>query len=238
MRVTSFALFVVVWAGTGLSADDGAFQFSIPAGWTDLSPDAQASNFDGLPSEVVQEARSGKYAAVAFELGSTDGFAENMNARILDGTLGYEPIEEIVRQLEALDTGSPSSVVEAAYVTVAGVRCLKLVIDRDELGMKVRTLQYMMPGGNERYAVVSYASTPEMFESYRAQFEASVQRTVGLSAPQTAFDMDAVRDSFSKIGTWFLGFLIVVLVVRDRMKKAQAPPPRRGFPPRRPPQSR
>ena len=231
MRVTSFALFVVVWAGTGLSADDGAFQFSIPAGWTDLSPGAQASNFDGLPSEVVQEARSGKYAAVAFELGSTDGFAENMNARILDGTLGYEPIEEIVRQLRR-STPAPHPALSRP-MSLSPAFCLKLVIDRDELGMKVRTLQYM-PGGNERYAVVSYASTPEMFESYRAQFEASVQRTVGLSAPQTAFDMDAVRDSFSKIGTWFLGFLIVVLVVRDRMKKAKAPPPRRGFPPRRP----
>jgi hypothetical protein len=87
MTMISRALLLACCLGFSSVHARGDFQFQIPAGFRDLSPGAAESNFSGLPDPIVNQARSGKFAAFAMDFREEDGFYENFNAVVDSGGL-------------------------------------------------------------------------------------------------------------------------------------------------------
>jgi hypothetical protein len=84
MRFRRFALSVACLACADLAQARVAphpFTYSIPDGWTDLSPGVPDSNFQNLHPDIVTEARSGKFVTFAMDLRDQDGYFEGMKAK-------------------------------------------------------------------------------------------------------------------------------------------------------------
>ncbi len=224
-----------------LSADAfGAFRFQIPEGFQDLSPGAPDSAFAGLPETVVAEARSGKYAAFAMDMRELDGFGENFNAMLQSGALHID--EDFARgHKESVQTeyvkmlGAPVVILEHGIPSMGGVPVLRAVYDVQNPDLPMRQLQYMVPGGNEEWAILTYTATPETFARYLPVFEASAAATVGIQ--------EAKRFDWGRIGMGTLygagiGAGIGILAQLAKMRKKKANPVPRRMPPRPGPRPR
>lgn len=183
--MASFAVALVLAAGLG--AGPIAPQFSIPSGWVDVSPGAPEANFGKLNPAAAREARSGKFAAMAFDFeGTRDDFTANLNVTLNEGgaVIDESKREEIARQLVAgIREVVPSvQLRESSVVEIDGVRCLQVVYDTDQQGHPLRQMAVVMPAG-ARTAIATYTARRDAFERYRAAFEASAQGTTGLAEP-------------------------------------------------------
>jgi hypothetical protein len=188
-----------------------AFRFRIPDGFRDLSPGLPDSTFAGLPEAVVSEARSGKYVAFGMDLREEDGFYENFNAVVQQGTLKVN--EDFASEHKAMLPVEYSKLLGGPVVVV-------------EHGIvPMRQMQYLVPGGNDEWAILTYTATPETFDRYRPIFEASAAATEGAQESKL-FD-------YSKIGMGALygaGIGLVVGLIAQLAKgrkKAAKPAPRR-----------
>jgi hypothetical protein len=228
---------VLLAASSAPVGAQGQFVFSVPAGWTDLSPGAPAANFEGVPQAILDDVRSPKYAAIAFDFREQDGYYENFNAVSKRETLVFSSLPEVRAEFEAAykkELGDAVRFLEAEFVTIQGVQVFRLVFDYDHPNVAMRQMQYVMPGGPQ-FAIVTYSATRESFDHYRPVFEESAQKTQGLREPpasqKTAL---AIENISTKLGSVFLVVLIVGLVVAKSLKKSPPArmPPRRGGPPR------
>ena len=212
------------------------FTYSIPNGWTDLSPGVPESNFQNLHPEIVKEARSGKFVAFAMDFRDQDGYYEGMNAIVREGALTTDDaLEELIPQLQGVyqkEFGAPVQVVESGHVNIGTVRTVRVVYDISHPQLALRQVQYLMLGGQDWYTVVTYSTVPEGYDRYRTIFETSVNGTGGLAEAKAVFSIATVEEHFTKLASSFLIFIIVALAIQQSMKKKQ-PPPRRGMPPRR-----
>ena len=216
-----------------------AWSFAVPDGWTDLSPGKPVPK--GVPEAVAAQTQSGIYAFYAMDLGGAkDGFAENVNAVVNPGTLvaNERSLGEYVATLPAQASrelpGGSIQVVEKSVVQVAGVDSLRILCDVDALSVKLRTLQYIVPGG-DNVAVVTYSSTPTEFARYLPVFEAAVQKTQGAAAApiaakvgQRLLDTGVSAHDWQAIFTFagrIIGIvvaLVVISVVSRLMKRKKA----------------
>jgi hypothetical protein len=232
MRASTLALAVL-----GLSLPVPAiseFRFQIPAQFRDLSSAAPASNFDGLPEAIVNEAKSGKHAAFAMDFRWEDGFYENFNAVVTKGALRVESgsVEEHSSKLAAeygKAFGSPVTILEKDVTNIGGIPSFRIVYDvviPPQLTM--RQMQYFVPGERE-FAILTYSATPETFAQYRPAFEASALATQGAAAPKSIDWWRAGRTGL--IGgavAGVLGLFYQLLKGRQQPKR----PPMRRMPPR------
>jgi len=216
-----------------------AWSFAVPEGWSDLSPGKPVPK--GVPEAVAAQTQSGVYAFYAMDLGGAkDGFAENVNAVVNPGTLvaNERSLGEYVATLPAQASrelpGGSIQVVEKSVVAVAGVDSLRILCDVDAVSLKLRTLQYIVPGG-DNVAVITYSSTPKEFARYLPVFEAAVQKTRGAAAaPMAAKVGQKLLDTGVSAHDWqaiftFVGriigivvALVVISVVSRLMKRKKA----------------
>ncbi len=224
-----------------LSADAfGAFRFQIPEGFQDLSPGAPDSAFAGLPETVVAEARSGKYAAFAMDMRELDGFGENFNAILQSGALRVD--EDFAREhKQSVQTeyakmlGGPVTILEHGIPRMGGVSVLRAVYDVQTSNVAMRQLQYMVPGGNEEWAILTYTATPDTFARYLPVFEASAAATLGI---QEAKLLDWGRVGMTTLYGAGIGAVIGMIAQVAKMRKKKANPVPRRMPPRPGPRPR
>ncbi len=163
------------------------FTFRVPAGWTNLSPNAPPENFRGLPPQVVQQVQQTSGAAMDLN-GAADGFAENLNVILVrcPGPFTETAVASLARQapqaIAAQAPGSSASVREQGVARIGGVAAGRLVMDVTLGALQLRQVQYHFPAG-EKCAVVTYSTTPAAFDRYLPVFEAAARATTGLSEP-------------------------------------------------------
>jgi hypothetical protein len=232
---------------SSLSAEaSAAFRFRIPDGFRDLSPGIPEASFAGLPDAIVTEARSGKYAAFGMDLREEDGFYENFNAVVQPGALkvsedfanGHKA--QLPLEYSKL-LGGPVVVLEHGIASLGGVPVVRAVYDVQNPDSPMRQMQYLIPGGNAEWAILTYTATPTTFERYRPLFEASAAATAG--------GQESKLVDFGRAAMWGLygaGIGLVVGLIAHLAKKRQKvvmPAPRRiatrpGRPAARPPARR
>jgi hypothetical protein len=207
-----------------------AFRFRIPDGFRDLSPGVPDATFAGLPEAIVTEARSGKYVAFGMDLSEEDGFYENFNAVVQSGALKVS--EDFAREHKAQLPveyskllGGPVVVVEHGISSIGGVPVVRAVFDAQNPDFPMRQMQYMIPGGNGEWAILTYTATPLTFDRYRPVFEASAAATEGAQ--------EAKLVDFGRAGKWGVygaGIGLIVGLIAQLVKKRQKvakPAPRR-----------
>ncbi len=187
-----------------------AFRFSIPEGWTELSRESPPASLEGVPSELVAEARSGRFVVLAIDLaGAADGFGENFNAGVIQRAYvaseasSLEIEQAIVQQWARV--GATARVLERSLVAIDGVPSSRFVVDIEAppaAGGRLRQLQYYVPGGSST-AVLIYTARPETFGRYLPVFEASAARTTG------AAEAPAAR----RVGSWLAGSPLPLVVL-------------------------
>ena len=167
-----------------------AWKFAIPEGWIDLSPGKEAP--EEIPEELVTMAQSGVYAAYAIDLaGGKDGFAENLNAvvsrrpLVADDASLKQYLDEFPAQVRREVPGGKVKILEQAVQPIGGVPSLRLVADIELPTFTMRTLQYVIPGGDETVAL-TYSATPDSFDQYLPTFEAAAKKTEGAAAAPMA----------------------------------------------------
>jgi hypothetical protein len=202
-------------------------QFTIPDGWADLSPGKPIPA--GVPESVSAVTQSGTYALYAMDLGGAkkDNFAENMNVIVRQRPLVADArtLQQLVASLPAQAAqevpGAKLTVLEQSVVPVAGVPALRVVLELANDESTMRTLEYMISGGDST-AQVSYSSSPAEFARYLPIFEAAVQKTTGVAAPPLGARLGskllATGMSAEDAQTWLvlggrvLGVVVFVLV--------------------------
>ncbi len=207
-----------------------AFRFRIPDGFRDLSPGLPDATFAGLPDAIVTEAKSGKYAAFGMDLREEDGFYENFNAVVQSGALKVS--EDFANEHKAMLPveyskllGGPVVVIEHGLASLGGIPVVRAVYDVQNPDLPMRQMQYMIPGGNDEWAILTYTATPQTFDRYRPIFEASAAATQG--------GKEAKLVDFGRAGMWGLygaGIGLVVGLIAQLAKKrekAAKPAPRR-----------
>ena len=238
MRFHRFALLVACLACADFARARVAqhpFTYSIPDGWTDLSPGVPESNFDNLHPDIVTEARSGKFVTFAVDFRDEDGYYEGMNALVRKGALTADDTLGLIPELQEAyekEFGATVQVVDSGQVNIGTVRAVRVVFDISYPQLSLRQMQYFMPGGQDWYTIVTYSTVPEQYDRYRTIFEASANGTGGLTEAKAGFSIANVEQYFTELASSFVIFIVIALVIQQSMKKKQ-PPPRRGMPPRR-----
>jgi len=206
------------------------FRFRIPEGFRDLSPGVPAESFDGLPDTIRTETQSGKYAAFGMDVSDEDGFYENFNAVVQTGALrvtedfASEHKAKLLEEYPKL-LGGPVSIVEHGIGSLGGIPVVRVVFDVKSPDLSMRQLQYLVPGGNEQWAILTYAATSSTFDRYRPLFEASAAATVGAR--------EAKLVDFGRAGMWGvygagIGSLVgLILQLSKKRQKAAKPAPQR-----------
>ena len=185
---------VIALLGSPALAADEPVTFQIPAGWTDLSPGAPEVNFGGFPAPLVKEARSGKYAAMAFDVDhATPAFSANMNALVLDGAASLDQ-KSLATFLEEFATtsakqGLHTTPVDAVLRDVNGVTWAVITRRMKSGPLLVIQMTWLIPCG-KRHAVITWSAEEARFEEYRPTFEKAALATTGARAAP-GFDWSA-----------------------------------------------
>jgi hypothetical protein len=215
LSIALLAIATVLWSGPALAA---GFRFHPPEGFVDLSPGAPDERFEGLPPEIVEEARllpRGFYAANA--AGAGDGFVERFVATFLP--LGAPDSRRLLAQvIGAFESRPGYRILEAGTVEVGGLLCPRLVLDFDLSGERMRVLAYAFPGETEM-ALVLASAAPEQFGYWLPIFDRSMQATEG--------GFKRARRSnptpFVAVAATLIGFGLVLWIRGRRPQADQAP---------------
>jgi hypothetical protein len=203
------------------------FRFQPPEGFQDLSPGGPESRYEGLPANLVSEVKSGKYAAFAMEFREEDGFYENFNAVVQKGALRVDEaaVKEWGEKLPAEFSkamGGPVTVVEVKLSSVGGVPVIRAIFDATLPEVRMRQMQYVVPGGNE-YAILTYSSTPEVFDRYVQIFDAAAMATQGAEAARVVDFWRAGRYGLVGAAIALVAGLVQQLVQRSRSGRPSTP---------------
>lgn len=191
--------------------------FLVPEGWIDLSPGAPPGDAEALPEELRAEARSGKYAAVAFgpvESGQpyTQTFTAVVVPRLFRGESERASLEqEIVDGMRTL--GATARPRHAAVQRVGGVDAIRLElrVTVDDVGVEGRRIFWAIPAGR-RTALLSYTCEESTCDRLLPILDASARGTSGVAAPGLLARWGVGR-KVEEGATQILGGLALILVV-------------------------
>ncbi len=206
---------VLLWLAPLVIALGGApaaaeWHFPIPAGWIDLSPGKEAP--PSVPQGAVAAAHL--YQTYAIDLaGATDGYAANFSVQVLHRATVAD--EASMRDFthaatETTHRDLPQAqleVVEQGIVDIQGVPSLRVVANLSVPGLKLRLLQYLIPGGDTS-AWVTYSATPGAFPRYLPLFEANAHAVQGAATASLG----------TKVVHWMKGSFLGDLSDEDRKK--------------------
>lgn len=234
-RTLALAAVAGLWLAAASTPAFAAWKFAIPDGWTDLSPGQPVPK--EIPEAMASMVQSGVYAAYAIDMqGAKDGFAENLNAvvnhrpLVADETTLAQYVGEFPAQAAREVPGAKITVLEQGVKPIGGVPSLRVVADIAAPSLTMRSLQYVIPGGEETVAL-TYSATPETFDEYLPAFEAAAAKTEGAAAaPMAAQIGSKLLETGVSAGDWrkiftfggrVIGAVVGVLVVLLLSKAAK-----------------
>jgi hypothetical protein len=174
------------------------FSFQLPGGWRNLSRDAPAQNFQGLPPEAVLAAKQASADVDAFAASVDGGHEEDVAFMTVEtyecpGRFTNEALHALADAQEELN-GKDIELQEAALVKIGGVTAARLVLSTQASGgTHVRGLQYHLPSGGT-CAAVTYVTEEASFDHYLPLFEEAARATTGLEEKPAAATVPAPTD--------------------------------------------
>jgi len=190
MTVAKFRILAGIFLATVATQANAAseFQYSIPPGWRDLrlalTPANGNKDVNDIPQQLMVDAMSGRFAAVAVDPDGTTyqraGATFNAKEAPTTGLLTLDAMKkgatDLVAQFEA--AGLPATLVEVKMVKLNGVNVGMTTIDVESVWGSRRLLQYLITG-HKSLTVLSYAAPKADFSRYLSTFEASARATKG-----------------------------------------------------------
>jgi hypothetical protein len=202
----------------------GAFQFRVPDGWTNLSPDAPPSELVKAPPQLLEQVRSAGFVFYAADLAhADDGFMENVNVTVGPGGERVTPavLDDVASRMDAevKKQGDASyRVIEKGVVTIGAATAGRFVGELGLQAMTVKQIVYLIPGASSQ-AVVTYSTTPAEFARYQPIFDAAAQATVGAADPPSTLQRYASRAGRGALVGGILGGLAALVAGLARRKK-------------------
>jgi len=159
------------------------FSFQLPDGWRDLSRNAPAENFRGLPPEAVLAARHANvdvdaFAAVVDGADKDDTAFMTVETYQCPGRFTKDALAALISAQGNIG-GQDLELLEAKLVKIGGVTAARLVLGTVASGTRVRGLQYHLPSGGT-CAALTYITEEPAFERNLPTFEAAARATTGL----------------------------------------------------------
>lgn len=184
---TVVVFFAALLGGGDAHAAVTGFQFKVPDGWVDLSPNAPPANFARLPPEMSQQLRAQTLAFYAADLDhGGGGYLVNVNAAVRPGAIAVDEhtVDELAASIERdlKKQGAPGTsyrVTSRALTKIGGVTVGRFLADVSMSGHALKQVGYLLPGHGE-HALLTYAATPEEIDRYLPSFDAAAQATGGL----------------------------------------------------------
>ena len=226
MLFARLATTVALFACAGLAHAEHPFTYTIPDGWTDLSPGAPDNAFRNLHPEIVQQAQSGRFVTFAMDLRAEDSFYEVMNAVVREGALTTDDdLSKLVPELEDVyqrEFEAPVHMVEADHADIGNVQAIRVVYDITLPKRTLRQVQYLMPGGLDWYTVVTYSTVPEHYDGYRTTFEMSAKATGGLAKAKAGFSISLIQERIPELASSIFLFTLVGFGVHESMRRKRS----------------
>jgi hypothetical protein len=204
MRARAFAVSVVaalLAVSPALAGDTSPFTFHLPAGWTEVSPATLKDEalLKRLPPALAQAAQNVQVRWLAADLDSTaTGFTTNVNVVMQEGsgTVTQELVDQLAAQLVQNFGGRK---VDARLVTLQGSAVGRVHTERDQEGVKVSLLQFLMPGRG-RTAILSCTTTTDRYASQEPVFDKLAATTEGIHAPSLLDGVGSAALTWGLIG--------------------------------------
>ena len=180
-----------IFLAIGLAAQARAaseFQYSIPPGWRDLkfalTPANGNRDVNDIPQQLMVDAMSGRFAAVAVDPNGTTyqkaGATFNAIEAQVTGRLSVEAVNrgasDLISQLTA--AGVTATLIDAKLVKLNGVEVGRTIVNIETEKENRTLLQYLITG-KKSLTVLSYAAPKADFDRYLPTFEASALATRG-----------------------------------------------------------
>jgi hypothetical protein len=213
---------------------DSEFHYKIPDGWTNvMSPGFIPDN---VPTTVVANAASGKYALFAIDPTRASRQSAPVSFNVVEmaatGTVTLAVVRQGAGEMSQKLSGMGAT-VNLEEVKVTKLNDVDIGVVNSSVNIRrgsLRMLQYMIPG-KTKLAVLTYVCPLEDSDHYRPIFESSAMATTGAydhSGFGSAFNTGFNR-GFSWKRMWVSGALaavlavIVVMVNGSRNKPRAAP---------------
>lgn len=181
-------------AASAFAQPDEALHYRLPKGWIDLvDPDAETA---GLPVNLVQQARSGRYMIYAYDPASLTRQGAN-TFNVVEMRAQGAVTEAVMRKTadgaskQARDMGLEMRFLETKVVKLAGVDVGRSVSLMTAGGVTVKLLQYLVTG-KTMAATLTYACAPADFDRYVPVFEESAMATTGAYQHPRGIDLARV----------------------------------------------
>jgi len=223
---------LLLLAGAKAGAGSGAFTFTPPAGWVDVSRGAPEAQRAKAPPALRAQADNPAITFLAMDPEHwDDGFVENMNVVVQTGKRAFAAtpatLAEVVKAIdaEATKSGLTYQATKVEVVKVAGVTAGRVEGDLKTPAVATKLVQYVIPGEMSQ-AMLTYTTTPAGFAHYAPLFDASAQATLGAVEPQSRSMADSAR--LGGIAGAIGGAVGALLIVRSKRRRQllarQAPP--------------
>lgn len=198
------------------------FTYRIPDGWIDVTD--PSSSTENIPSFVVREARSGKYARYAIDpsmvtgqgaLVSFNALEQKGSGRITTAGL-HQTAAEMTQSVAS--SGLTMNVMDTKIEKLKGVDIGVITSMMKTPRGNLQLVQYMIPG-KTHLAVLTYGCPPDQLDRYRPVFESAAMATTG-AYDHNLFNVKAI------VGATILGGLgaaVIALIAIAAGKKKAAP---------------
>lgn len=148
-------------ASAALAGDTSPFTFHIPTGWAERAPENPQCRL--VAADTSTEGT---------------GFITNVNVVLQDGVprITSAFVDAVAAEVAK---GLKGQTVDARIATVGGIEVGRFVTDYEMRGVKLRLLQYALPG-HGKTAIVSCTTTTDRYASCEGTFEKFVAATDAL----------------------------------------------------------
>jgi hypothetical protein len=164
------------------------FTFETPPGWYSLDTAVARQRMSALPPDLRQFALQGDLALVAFDRDPSVGSEASLNVRLQAGSprLSLEAWRAQLDRERALaqQHGMAITIVESSIASLGIVPVGRAIVDTRWGENAQRQLVYWVPSPCCS-ALLTYATSPQLFEGYLSRFERSFFTTRGAAEPGT-----------------------------------------------------
>jgi hypothetical protein len=196
----------------------GDFTFRAPEGWTNVSPDAPASEVAKAPAQLVSDVHSRGFVFYAADLRTSDTFMENVSATVYPGgrriTQGF--LDGTVAEMADASRKSVPSyrLIDKRLASLKGITVGRILSELEVNHVKVRSLAYLIPGPKS-FAMLTYTTAADDFGRYEPALEAAAQATTGVGDPTS------LQISTLMVGG-FAGALAALIAAKLKARKKKA----------------
>jgi hypothetical protein len=215
---------IAVVASVALAAAAAApgaaeLKFHAPEGWTDLSRGAPEANFARVPAKIAELARTGGFAAVAYQGRRTGA---TMFVKVQDGTFAINGfmLAAMSKGIEMLAkaNGTKMRLLSSDIRNIGGVPVGRAIYALN--GNDLRQLVYFIPG-RQKNAALTYTVVTEDFDEMVAALDEAAAKTEGVhQGASTGVFQEVFAPAIGALAVCAIGGAILLVLHWRRRAKA------------------